>query len=87
MDAMQEANENWDRQAAINAEDEERLNMLSGEEDELQLHEDEGTPKSSRKRHHYNAATKLEAFEWARKNKSIKSAAKKFCVTWARIQE
>uniref|UniRef100_A0A915EUU4 HTH CENPB-type domain-containing protein n=1 Tax=Ditylenchus dipsaci TaxID=166011 RepID=A0A915EUU4_9BILA len=26
MDAMQEANENWDRQAAINAEDEERLN-------------------------------------------------------------
>uniref|UniRef100_A0A915DBP0 Uncharacterized protein n=1 Tax=Ditylenchus dipsaci TaxID=166011 RepID=A0A915DBP0_9BILA len=54
MDAMQEANENWDRQAAINAEDEERLNgvfcrlftyfryrffqMLSGEEYELQLH-------------------------------------------------
>uniref|UniRef100_A0A915CND2 Uncharacterized protein n=2 Tax=Ditylenchus dipsaci TaxID=166011 RepID=A0A915CND2_9BILA len=27
MDAMQEANENWDRQAAINAEDEERLNV------------------------------------------------------------
>ena len=55
-------------------------------EDEVQLHEDEGTPKNNRKRHNYDAATKLEAVKWARENAlhgkkfNVKSASKKFDV-------
>uniref|UniRef100_A0A915D5L9 Uncharacterized protein n=1 Tax=Ditylenchus dipsaci TaxID=166011 RepID=A0A915D5L9_9BILA len=32
----------------------------------LQLHSDKATPKSSRKRHHYNAAVKLDAIYYTR---------------------
>ena len=56
--------------------------------DELQMHDDEGTPKSSRKRHNYDAATKLDAVQFARENASAKSgifnvlsAAKKYNVS------
>jgi transposase-like protein len=65
------------------------------EEDECQLHEDEGTPKSSRKRHNYDAEKKLDAVKWARDKKSarsgnefnVDSAAKKFKVSRSRIYE
>uniref|UniRef100_A0A915EC86 HTH CENPB-type domain-containing protein n=1 Tax=Ditylenchus dipsaci TaxID=166011 RepID=A0A915EC86_9BILA len=55
----------------------------------------EGTPNSNRKRHHYNAAVKLEAINYAREKRSAKSgnkfnvasAAKKYKVTKSRIYE
>ena len=71
-----------------------RLFQVLHDEDELQLHEGEGTPKTSRKKHHYDAATELNAVQWARENKSSKSgkfnvlsAAKKYHVSRGRIYE
>uniref|UniRef100_A0A915EFE6 Uncharacterized protein n=1 Tax=Ditylenchus dipsaci TaxID=166011 RepID=A0A915EFE6_9BILA len=40
-------------------------NVPVSAEDELQLHDDEGTAQRNRKRHYYDAATKLEAVNWA----------------------
>uniref|UniRef100_A0A915CLR4 Brinker DNA-binding domain-containing protein n=1 Tax=Ditylenchus dipsaci TaxID=166011 RepID=A0A915CLR4_9BILA len=63
-------------------------------EDELQLHDDEGTAQINRKRHHYDAATKLEAVNWARYNRSAKSgnynvlaSSKKYKVDRKRIRQ
>uniref|UniRef100_A0A915E668 Uncharacterized protein n=1 Tax=Ditylenchus dipsaci TaxID=166011 RepID=A0A915E668_9BILA len=46
-------------------------NVPVSAEDELQLHDDEGTAQRNRKRHHYDAATKSEAVNWARYYRSI----------------
>uniref|UniRef100_A0A915ETI0 Uncharacterized protein n=1 Tax=Ditylenchus dipsaci TaxID=166011 RepID=A0A915ETI0_9BILA len=63
-------------------------------EDKLQLHDDEGTAQRNRKRHHYDAATKLEAVNWARYNRSAKSgnynvlaSSKKYKVDRKRIRQ
>ena len=62
--------------------------------EELQLHNDETTPKSNRKRHNFIAAIKLEAVQWVREKKSakcgelkIKSAVLKFHVDQKRMRE
>jgi hypothetical protein len=56
------------------------------DEEELQLHADEGT-QASRKRHRNNdVATKLEAIKWAKEN-SVNSAAREFNVAPKSIRE
>uniref|UniRef100_A0A915EHI1 Uncharacterized protein n=1 Tax=Ditylenchus dipsaci TaxID=166011 RepID=A0A915EHI1_9BILA len=67
---------------------------ISGEENECQLSLSETTPVEKRKRHNYDAATKLEAIECAQEAKSarsrkynIKATAKKFRVDRKQVRE
>jgi transposase len=52
---------------------------MSSEEEETQLHNDEGVLVNRKRKRCNDAAKKLEAVKWA-KEKSIRSAAKRFDV-------
>lgn len=66
--------------------------MFLQDVEELQLHNDEGAVVSRKRRQNYDAATKLEAVNWARKNSikgypNISSAAREFKVDRQRVKE